>query len=210
MLGGLAATAVVAFVVVGAIDVLNNVGGGFGAASAPESRSAIPRAIPEPGAGSSRSRPDAGPAGNPVLAPAGVKVAYGGLANRATARVLSSRADLTRRNIARIVSSEISYSLSAPTFNGAATPGTSQPSSAAGKVGPVSVGQISRCLSAVGPGNGVLLVEIAHYRGKPAMIIVSNVVNNPAGKFYRVTVAGLACSAARPDVLARITVPKPR
>jgi hypothetical protein len=52
----------------------------------------------------------------------------------------------------------------------------------------------------------VLVVEVAHYRGKLAIIVVGK----PAAKAYRVTVTGLACSASRPDVLARITVPESR
>ena len=68
------------------------------------------------------------------------------------------------------------------------------------------VGQISGCLSAVAPPSGVLVAEIAHYLGKPAIIVVSK----PVGNAYRVTVVGLACSASRPDVLARITVPRAR
>ena len=122
----------------------------------------------------------------------------------------TSSAHFTRANIARGVRSGFIEGLSLPDAGpahqpvptGAHHPQAPQPH----KVGSVSVGQIAGCLSAVAPASGVLVVEVAHYRGKPAIIVVGK----PAAKAYQVTVTGLACSASRPDVLARITVPESR
>jgi len=208
-MGGLAATGVFAIVVIGAAIALTHLS--LGPASGPESRPAVGAPAPNPAPGShvpNVPRPQArgGPA-NTVGLPSGIYVAYGAASRKLTALAFATREDFTPRNIANGVRSAISTSVTFSTA-GPMVPNSESPipSPSPSKVGTIGVGQIARCLSAVAASNGVLVVEIAHYQGKPAMIIVSK----PISGFYRVTVTGLACSASRPDVLARITVSKAR
>ena len=213
VLRGLAATAVFAFVVVGAVYALDH--GGFSSSSSSGSAAGAPaiKAIPRPGpgaasgSGSSEHGPTFG-SNNPVYSTTGIPLKYKASGKTKTATVYTSSAHFTRGNIARGVRSGL--------INGVSLPhaGPAQPVPTSGhrrhaplyKVGTVRVGQIAGCLSAVAPASGVLVVEIAHYRGKPAIIIVGK----PVAKAYQVTVTGLACSASKPDVVARITVPEHR
>jgi hypothetical protein len=199
---------VFAFVVVGAVYALDHAGfssSSSGSAGAPASKS-IP--LPGSGAGSGEHSPTFG-SNNPAYSTPGIPLKYKASGKTRTATVYTSSAQFTRGNIARGVRSRVVNGVSFPDA-GPALPvptGTHrsdvpQPH----KVGTVNVGQIEGCLSAVAPVNGVLVVEIAHYGGKPAIIVVGK----PVAKAYQVTVTGLACSASRPDVLARIAVPEPR
>jgi hypothetical protein len=208
VLRGLAATGVFAFIVIGAAIALHHVGV-RGAASAPNAgHPAYPKVAPS----AAPRYPGYSGSNNALSTPAGVNVSYHRRAHEATARVLATNRHYTRGNLARIVRSDIIGSTAFPTAGGAVEPvpaitkKTPEPPRAPETVGSVSVVRIAGCLSVLAPRNGVLVVEIAHYQGKPAMIIVGR----PVGNFYRVTVAGLACSASGPDVLARITVPKAR
>ncbi len=56
----------------------------------------------------------------------------------------------------------------------------------------------------VAGGHPVLLVDVARYLGKPAVIVVLR----PVHSTFRVVVAGLACGAGRGDVLRRLSIPK--
>jgi hypothetical protein len=214
VMGGLAATGIFAFVVVGAY-ALSQAGLGSSSSSAPSAaRGAGPKAIPKPGPreSSSSGKPGSGVhspvygVGQPVYSTTGVQLKYNASGKTRTATVYASPARYTRGNIARGVRSGLTFGLNLPDA-GPAHPGPAgthppQPH----KVGSVSFGQLAGCLSSVAPANGVLIVEIAHYLGKQAIIVVGR----PVAKVYQVTVTGLACSAARPDVVARITVPEPR
>lgn len=60
--------------------------------------------------------------------------------------------------------------------------------------------RLSGCISAVGPGRTVLLVDVARYEGKPATIIVFGSTTTSQAE---VVVAADTCSATSPDVLAR-------
>jgi len=209
VLGGLAATGIFVVVVIG-------VGFTHGLAGPESTAGSQPaKSVPRP---ESRVPTGAGGVSQPnkmVGLPSAVHVAYGkAQGQRRDALVYTSSKDFTRRNIAAGVRSAVSSDAILGTINEPGHVSAPSPSatthrhapSAPPKVGGVSVGQIAGCLTAVAVSNGVLVVEIAHYQGKPAIIIVSR----PVGNLYRVTVAGLACSTSRPDVLARITVPKAR
>jgi hypothetical protein len=219
VLGGLATAGVFVFII-GAVFALSraNLGPSSGSAGRPAAgrpaagRSALPAPVPERG-------PLFG-ANSAINAAAGVHVRYQTAGRTASANVYLSPVHFTRSTIGRSVRS-VGYrmSLAAPE---AGTTGHSVPHRTTGthhpqsqtppkparpqKVGSVSVAQIARCLSADAPSGRLVIVEIAHYQGKPAIIMVGRLVADA----YHVTVTGLACSASKPDVLARITVPKRR
>jgi hypothetical protein len=213
VVGGLAVTGVFAVIVIGAAFALTHLPA-LGPASAPRSaaRGQAPQAAPAPGS--------YGGANRPVGAPSGLSVHYHEAGRKRNTLAFATTVNYTHGNIGRGVRSAVSNSALFTTLapaGGPASPTTQNPSpvstqptstppKATLKVGSVSVGQIAGCLSAVAVSNGVLIVEVAHYQGKPAMIIVGR----PAAGSYRVIVAGLACSASHPDVLARITVPRAR
>jgi len=215
VLGGLAATGVFAVVVIGAAVALSH--GTLGPESTAGSQPANSRPLPAP------KQPVGGPArqsNNAVGLPSAVQVTYGTASGRArSALVYASGRNFTRANVAASVRSTVSREgMFGTILNGpGSTPSPQTPPThehsqsrgtapAAPEVGGIRVGQIAGCLSAAAISNGVLVVEIAHYQGKPAMIIVSKLI----GKSYRVTVLGLRCSASQADVIARITVPKAR
>jgi hypothetical protein len=72
--------------------------------------------------------------------------------------------------------------------------------------GVVSAGQLHACVSKVAAGKNVLLVDSAKYEGKAAMIIVVGTPPDGPGVIYA---AGLSCSAASADILARQDLPRP-
>jgi hypothetical protein len=219
VLGGLATAGVFAFVVAGAVVVLNQAQVGSSSGTAGAGRAGAP-SVPRP---KSLGRNSAfGPNVNgPNSAPTGVQVKYKASGRTRTTTAYTSQAHFTSGNIARGVRSEVvaGLRLSGPEYRGGITASgaahTPVPSPSSQhrqhraqphKVGSLSVVRIEGCLSAVAPSNGVFLVEIAHYQGKPAIIIIGK----PVANAYPVTVTGLACSSTAPDVLARITVPKRR
>jgi hypothetical protein len=210
VMGGLAATGVFAFVVVGAVYALSQSGLGSSSSSAPRAAGAIPKPGPRDSSSSGQSRSGAHSpvygVGNPAYSTTGVQLKYNALGKTRTATVYASPARYTRGNIARGVRSGLTIGLNLPDAGPAHTGPTGTHHPQPHKVGSVSFGQLAGCLSAVAPANGVLIVEIAHYLGKQAIIVVGR----PVAKAYQVTVTGLACSAGRPDVVARITVPEPR
>lgn len=229
MLGGLATAGVLA-VVVGAVVVLNQAQLGPATEhSASASGAGAPNAEPRPARGV--RNPPLGLNGAGIFGPddaaKGIRLKYHASGQTRLTTAYSSRANYTRGDIARGVRSVVINGLAdIPTYAGGsasvppptATAGPTRPAPASShpkgqpktpllrKVGSVSVGQIEGCLNAVAPSSGVIFVEVAYYQDKRAIIIVGK----PVAKAYLVTVAGLACSATEPDVLARITVPEHR
>ena len=59
-------------------------------------------------------------------------------------------------------------------------------------------------MTRISAGALVLLVDVANYQGSPAAVIVTEPA--PRGP-EQVSVVGTGCSAARSDVLTRITLP---
>jgi len=80
-------------------------------------------------------------------------------------------------------------------------PSRAQSSSAAGSAAPSpsTAGRLAGCLNLVVPGRDVLLVDLAHYNGQPAIIIVvAALASNPAAAW----VVTSNCSASGSHVLA--------
>jgi hypothetical protein len=78
-----------------------------------------------------------------------------------------------------------------------ATPGSS---------GTIGADQLRACVNKVAAGHDVLLVDVARYEGKAAMIVIVGTAPDGPGVIYA---AGQACSAANADILGMQDLPRP-
>jgi hypothetical protein len=108
-----------------------------------------------------------------------------------------SRADLPA-GVRRDVANSTQFASSAPVSSTSPVPAPGH------ALSHTTVGQLESCLSTVATGGLVLLVEVAHYLGQPATIIVFRPVNDA----FDVIVVGHACGPAGQDIITRLTVPK--
>ena len=69
--------------------------------------------------------------------------------------------------------------------------------------GRASSSALEDCVSRIAAGQQVLLVEIGHYQGAPATVIVTSAAGTGAKQVW---VVGAGCSTARSDVLAHVTL----
>jgi len=124
------------------------------------------------------------------------------------ANAIQSRADYTASDLASGVRAEvastpaISPAMPVPQATGGTNGGPT--SSPLVRIGGVSADQLTGCLSNVASGREVVLADVAHYLGKPAVIIVLKPVTGAFG----VIVVGLACTATDADAITRLNVPK--
>jgi len=80
------------------------------------------------------------------------------------------------------------------------------PAQRATTLGPIPVSMLQGCVDRIDPGELVVLVDVARYRGAPATVIVTSVtVIGPD----RIWVVGAGCSGSRSDVLTRATIAAP-
>ncbi len=117
-----------------------------------------------------------------------------------TTTALSSSTNFRRNSLARQVRKDVSSAQSiGPT-------GTSQPTgSAEATESKVSVTRLEGCLSRLDAGRRVLVVNIAHFLGKPASIIVLRSLKS--ADLLDIAIVGLSCSASHADVIYRTTIP---
>ncbi len=71
---------------------------------------------------------------------------------------------------------------------------------------PIGADQLRVCVRKVAAGHNVLLVDVARYEGKPAIIIIVGTPPDGPGVIYA---AGQACSAANADILGQQDLPRP-
>lgn len=156
---------------------------------------------PTEGGGTSASSPTRSVAARPVHRPAGgtpgLAVHYRLNGRSETASVLTSNVNYTRQSIGEQARKQVAKS---PNMATAAPQATSN-SSAAG----VNVGTLGTCLTVVAAGRRVLVVDVAQYIGKPAVIIIMRPLR--AIKFLDVAVVGLACSASDTHAITSLQVP---
>jgi hypothetical protein len=69
--------------------------------------------------------------------------------------------------------------------------------------GHMAVSDLAGCVNRVAAGDLVLLVDVAHYQGAPATVIVTR---GPAGGPEQIWVVGPGCSASQSDVLDHTTL----
>jgi hypothetical protein len=124
------------------------------------------------------------------------------------ANAIQSRADFTASDLVSgvraVVASTPAISPEMPVPQATGGTNGSSTSSPLVRIGGVSANQLTGCLSNVASGRKVLLADVAHYLGKPAVIIVLKPVTGAFG----VIVVGLACTATDADAITRLSVPK--
>lgn len=147
-----------------------------------------------------RNRPSAGIVGSAATTP----LRYKRDGQFAYANAVTSAADYTRASLPAGVRDEVRNSAQVTTTSpGEAATSGSAPA-ANDRISGVRIDQLESCLSAVATGRLVLLVDVAHYLGNPATIIVLKPVNN----VFDVIVVGQACGTSSQDVITRVAVPK--
>jgi len=146
-----------------------------------------------------RNRPSSAIVGSAAATPLhyrhGKRLAY--------ANAVTSRVNYTKASLPAGVRSEVKNSAQVTGSSPEAVEGNSAPS-ASGRLSGVTISHLESCLSSVATGNLVLLVDIAHYLGRPATIIVLKPVND----IFDVIVVGQGCGTSGKNVITRLTVPK--
>ncbi len=71
--------------------------------------------------------------------------------------------------------------------------------------GGVRVRLLVACLTRLAAGRTIVVADVARYLGTPATIVVLKSLND--ARVLDVDVVGLTCSAAKPDIIAELTVP---
>ena len=66
----------------------------------------------------------------------------------------------------------------------------------------IPVSTLAGCVTRIAAGQRVLLVDVAHYGGRPAMVIVTRAPGGPE----QVWVVGTGCSSASSDLLTHVTL----
>jgi hypothetical protein len=141
-----------------------------------------------------------------VSASGGVRYRYKG--TYLVANTIQSRANYTVGDLASGVRAVVASTpaISPATPGPQVTSGTNSNSTAAPlvRIGGISASQLTGCLSNIASGRAVLLADVAHYLGKPAVIIVLK----PVSAVFDVIVVGLACTATKADAITRLSLPK--
>lgn len=92
-----------------------------------------------------------------------------------------------------------------PTRSGSASPAAA-PREQAGTFADIPLASLRGCVSRIAAGSLVLLVDVAHYRGAPATIIVTEAAETGPMQIW---VVGIGCSASGSDVLRHATATTP-
>jgi len=200
-LGGLAAAAAIVLVAGGIYELVGH--------SGPASSSASP-SVPAaaPAARSTANGPMArpGPASGPVLRyqRSGRKVSIAPIATGTN----FTTAGLTSQVTAEVRKYGAGFTKTGPNEHspaGAASPAT-VPRAEAGTFAAIPLASLQGCVNRIAAGSLVLLVDVAHYRGAPATVIVTEAAETGPMKIW---VVGTGCSASSSDVLRQTTAATP-
>jgi hypothetical protein len=201
LLRGLAAAGALAlFVSVGYVLATSHDGTASHSAAAGQGANREPAARPAP-----NSEHQEGEANVGAVEPVSVPYRQNGIFLYTTA--MSSSTDYTSADLAGSVR-KIVASSAGVTFGSSSEPeptanAPDRSSSARRSIGHFSIHQLAACLSTVAGGRPVLLADVAHYRGSPAVIVILK----PVSHTYDVVVAGLGCGAGGGDIITRLSVP---
>lgn len=118
------------------------------------------------------------------------------------ANAVASDVNYTKADLAAGVRHEVANvaQLASPSASMPAPSAVAEPRHA---LNDTTVGRLESCLSMVATDRVVLLVEVAHYLGLPATIIVLR----PVGDAFEVIVVREACGPAGQDILTTVRVP---
>jgi hypothetical protein len=176
------------------------------------------------GSGSAESSPAGvhAPAGAPGYAPlmvpahaAGPSVRYQHDGHESRITPISTGTDFTRAGLASQAAAAVvrygtGFATAVPDAAGPArTSGalsTASAANSAATLGTIPVSMMAGCVNRIDAGDLVLLVDVAHYEGAPATVIVTEATR--VGPM-RIWVVGADCSASRSDMLAHAKAATP-
>jgi hypothetical protein len=202
-LGGLAAAAAVVLVGGGIYEVIGHTGS-TASSTASGMPSAARQATRSPANGPMASAPVSGPA-----------LEYQGSGRRESITPITTGANFTPAGLSTQVTAEVreyGAGLGKTNLNGEPSGGHGPASPAAvpreqtGTFADIPLASLRGCVNRIAAGSLVLLVDVAHYRGAPATIIVTEAARTGPMQIW---VVGTGCSASSSDVLQRATATTP-
>jgi hypothetical protein len=201
-LGGLAAAAAMVLVAGGIYQVVGH--------SGPSSSSASP-SVPA-GAPAARSTANGPMAQAPASGPA---LQYQRNGRKGSITPISTGTDFTSAELASQVTAEVrkygsgftktGQNETSPAHSGVASP-AAVPGAQEGTFADIPLASLRGCINRIATGSLVLLVDVAHYRGALATVIVTEAAESGPMKIW---VVGTGCSASGSDVLRQITAAAP-
>jgi hypothetical protein len=201
-LSGLAAAAAMVLVAGGIYAVV-----GHGGPPQSSASSSVPAAAPASGAVKAPMA-QAGPASGPAL-----QYQRGG--RRDTITPITTGTDFTPAALTSEVTAEVrKYGArftktgtndESPAHSGPASP-AAVPREQAGTFADIPLASLRGCVNRIAAGSLVLLVDVAHYRGALATVIVTEAAESSPMQIW---VVGTGCSASRSDLLRYITAASP-
>jgi hypothetical protein len=202
-LGGLAAAAAVVVLAGGVYEIAVRSGGSTSSSS---TASSAPAAAPQAGTKSPASGLMV-----PALPTFGPALGYQHAGRQASITPLTNGTDFTPARLASQATAAVAkygagFAKTGPNARPASHSGAAVTPGKQAAFGNVPVAALRGCVNRIAAGNLVLLVDVAHYRGTPATVIVTGAeVTGP----MQIWVVGTGCSASRSDVLAhaRATTP---
>jgi hypothetical protein len=202
-LGGLAATAAVVLVAGGLYEVAGRSGSTASSASpgvpaaAPATRSPAngPMAQQAPASGPALEYQRSGRRGSITPITTGTDFTPAALTSQVTAEVRKYGAGFTKTGTNE----------ESPAHSGSASP-AAVPGGQAGTFADIPLASLRGCVNRIAAGSLVLLVDVAHYRGAAATVIVTEAAETGPMQIW---VVGAGCSAAGSDVLRHATATTP-
>ena len=203
-LGGLAAAAAVVLVAGGLYEVVGRSGSTASSAS-----SGVPAA----------AGPAARSPGNQAMAPAlpvaGPALQYQRGGRRDTITPITTSANFTPTGLGSQVTAEVKkygagFTKAGPNAQSSGQHGSASPAAVPGEqtgsFADIPLASLRGCVNRIAAGSLVLLVDVAHYRGAPATIIVTEAAKTGPMQIW---VVGTGCSASGSDVLQHATATTP-
>jgi hypothetical protein len=203
-LGGLAAAAAVVLVGGGIYKVVTQTG-----STASSAASGVPSAA-EPATRSPANGPMA--SALPVSGPA---LQYQRSGRRDSITPITTSANFTPAGLSSQVTAEVKkygagFTKTGPNAQQSGRYGSASPAAVPGEQTPafadIPLASLRGCVNRIAAGSLVLLVDVAHYRGAPATIIVTEAAKTGPMQIW---VVGTGCSASSSDVLHRATATTP-
>jgi hypothetical protein len=204
-LGGLAAAAAVVVVAGGIYEVVAHSGSTASSASSAAPSAARP---------ATRS-----PAANgemlPALPVSGPALQYQRSGRKDSITPITTSTDFTQTELTSQVSAEVrkygaGFTKTGPNAESPSRSGSESPAAVpreqTGTFADIPVAALRGCVERIAAGSLVLLVDVAHYGGTPATIIVTEAAETGP---MRIWVVGTGCSASNSDVLQRATATTP-
>jgi hypothetical protein len=196
-LGTLAAAAVVVVVAAGGYEL-------FGHGAGAPSSSAAPSAPLNSPATGPLGRPVSGSAGLRAPVAVGPALPYRYAGQQHTVTAIASGTDYTSEQLGRQVSAEGTRYGAAGVHATPMTPSAATgPNAGSSALGKIPASMLAGCVNRIAAGERVLLVDVAHYQGAAATVIVTE---GSASAPEQVWVVGTGCSGTRSDVLQHTTL----